>query len=302
MDGDVVKRLLKEIDILYLLGLFMMFMVNYFSDKVYLSGDFLYPVSKLFTPITVPIMYYGGIVLIIGTAFYRGHLKKLFKVIKKSSPWMKFTILLSSLLFIAYIMFLGELLFHAFAVVYAGYIVSMIMKKHWLFAIPLVFFLAYAFGQLFELNNFGNTDVADSAFVISIFVMVITVGVMSVLVMMNKIKVRFAMQVFTGFVLVIGIYFLFNYSFVINNPEPHFLDDYSHPVFGTMFQRNCIDSVSPGFVINGDPIDGMVEIQLGNCGTQMAFFELPEHFYKSMFGLCVAPIVITSILEKKKKS
>jgi hypothetical protein len=209
----------------------MIYVVDFFSDKVYLSGEFLYPVSQIFTPLGSIFFYFGGVFIIIGASYFNGHLSKLFRLIRKASPWMKFSLMLSTLLFISMVLFLGELLFYSFIIIYIGYIVSLIMQKHWLFFVPLFIFIGYASSQFFLMNQINDFGIADGIFIYSTISMIIVAGILAIMGKLNKTQPRFTMEIFLGFFAFVVIYFLFSYAFVVNSPEPSVFDDYVHPVF-----------------------------------------------------------------------
>jgi hypothetical protein len=67
-----------------------------------------------------------------------------------------------------------------------------------------------------------------------------------------------------------------------------------------LFQNNCLEPI--GIPHDGINTDQYVSIDLGSCGTQTAFFDLPDYFQQTLFALSIIPIIITYGMEKKKKS
>ena len=60
-----MKKILKKLDIIYLIGILISAIGLYFNNRTFLMADTLYTISKLFTPLITNLFIYGGLGIII---------------------------------------------------------------------------------------------------------------------------------------------------------------------------------------------------------------------------------------------
>ncbi len=74
----------KKFDLLYLIGLVISligFFLLYVNKQVYLTGDFLYSLNEILTPLIVSIFIYGGIIIIVVELILTKDYNKLYELI-----------------------------------------------------------------------------------------------------------------------------------------------------------------------------------------------------------------------------
>lgn len=251
-------RLIKRIDVVYLLGLFISLIGYYFKTTIFLNGDFFYGVSSFITPVIGNLMVFLGILIILIEFVVVKHYKHFYTyLIEDKSNRNTLYVIIGSIIAYSLSWFIlsPKFSFYLVIVLLFVYVIYFLILKSSKFHILTVCLLTLiTIRNLLYLNGSEYYEIADSSVYGYILVFylgfLITIGV---LLLKKRIKKNNTLPLE-----IVGVYMFFNSILTMLTNVIYSLDFFSsEPTMGStnnplMEFSNCPNGYGSHILTEGD--------------------------------------------------